>query len=81
MRMYVLLPVAVILLACLLYAADRGLKAVRQGLRRREAGIRLLAAAAQAEEEERQRRETKEASGALTSVLPAIHDRGPRSVA
>jgi hypothetical protein len=81
MRMYLLLAVAVVLLVFLLYAADRGLKAVRRGQRRRTAGLRLAAAAAYAEEEEKQRREAKEASGALTSVLPAINDRGPRRVA
>ena len=79
--MYLLLAVAVVLLMFLLYAADRGLKAIRRGQRRRNAGWRLAAAAAQAEEDERQRRTAKEASGALTSVMPAINDRGPRRVA
>jgi hypothetical protein len=84
MRMYLLLAVAVVLVIFLLYAlyaVDRGLKAVRRGQRRRTAGLRLAAAAAYAEEEDRQRREAKESSGALTSVMPAINDRGPRRVA
>jgi uncharacterized membrane protein affecting hemolysin expression len=75
-----LLAVLVVLLAGLLLAADRTVKAVRRGRRRRHANARLAAAAAQAEAEDRQRRAAAEASGALTTVLPAIHDHAPRHV-
>ena len=50
MRMYVMLAVAALLLAGLLFVLDRALKAVRTGRRRRDAGIRLAVAAAKAED-------------------------------
>ena len=75
-----LLAVVVVLLIALLLAADRAVKAVRRGRRLREADARLTAAAARAEAEDRQRRAAAEASGALTSVMPAIHEHPPRRV-
>jgi type II secretory pathway pseudopilin PulG len=75
-----LLAVLVVLFIALLLAADRAVKAVRRGRRRRHANARLTAAAAQAEAEDRRRRAAAEASGALTSVIPAIHDHPPRHV-
>ena len=75
-----LLAVVAVVFVGLLLAADRTVKAVRRGRRRRQANIRLTAAAAQAEAEHRQRRAAAEASGALTSVLPTIHDHEPRKV-
>lgn len=80
MPMHVLLvSVAIVLLACLLLA-DRGVKVIRRGLRRREANRRLAAAAAQAEAKDRQRKAAEHASGALTSVMPTIHDIDTRHV-
>jgi hypothetical protein len=78
--MYVLAVVGIVLIVCALIAADRALKAVRSGLRRREVNDRLAAVAAEAEEADRQRREASQASGALTSVMPAITEHGPRRV-
>jgi hypothetical protein len=60
--------------------ADRTIKVIRHARRRRQANERLVAAAARAEEQDRQRRAAENASGALTSLMPTIHDLGPRSV-
>ena len=76
----VLLIVLIVLFVGLLLAADRVVKLIKRGLRRREANRRLAAAAAQAEQRDRQRRAVAEASTALTSVMPAIHDHGTRHV-
>lgn len=83
MRMYVMFIVAVVFIAVLLYVLDRGLKAVQKGRRRRDAAIRLSAAAAYAEAQADAEARKKETSGALTTVLPAIQqpERGPRRVA
>jgi hypothetical protein len=83
MRMYVIFVVAVVLVAGLLFLLDRGLKAVQQGRRRRNAGMRLLAAAEQAEQQAEQQQQAEAAGTALTTVLPAIQQgkRGPRRVA
>jgi hypothetical protein len=79
--MRVLLAVAVFLFLCgFAVTADRAVRAVRRGLRRRVANQRLAAAAARAEEQERQRQAAADASGALTSLMPTIHDLGPRNV-
>jgi hypothetical protein len=79
--MRVLLAVAVVLVLCLLaLTADRAVRVVRRGLRRRVANERLTAAAVRAEAEHRQRTAAAEASGALTSVMPTIHDLDPRHV-
>ncbi len=81
MPVRVLIPVVVVLLVvCLLFLADRAVKAVQRGRRRREANRRLAAAAAQAEARDRQRKAAEQVSGALTSVMPTIHDVDTRLV-
>ena len=75
-----LIAVAVVLLACLLLAADRTVKVIKQTRRRREATRRLTAATASAEAKNRQRTAAERASGALTSVMPTIHDIDTRRV-
>jgi hypothetical protein len=42
--------------------------------------VRLTAAAAQAEAKDRRRKATEQVSGALTSVMPTIHDIDTRHV-
>jgi hypothetical protein len=77
----VLLAVGVVLLFCVLaVVAERALGAVRRGRRRRLANERFAAAAARAEEVDRRRKAAAEASGALTSLLPTIHDHDTRRV-
>ncbi len=81
MPVRVLIPVVVVLfVVCLLFLADRSVKAVQRGRRRREANRRLAAAAAQAEAQDRQRKAAEQVSGALTSVMPTIHDVDTRLV-
>lgn len=82
--MYVIFALVAVLVAGLLFLLDRALKAIQEGRRRREAGMRLYAAAAQAEARERQRRAASAASKALTTMLPRIRqedDQSPRKVA
>ena len=74
------IAVVVVLVVCLLVAADGALKAVKRGRRRAEANRRLVAAAAKAEAKVRKRKAAVEASGALTSVMPTIHDIDTRLV-
>ncbi len=77
----VLLLVMIVPLAVLLLlAADRVLKAAKRIRRRREANRRLTAAQTRAEVKHKQRRAAAEASGALTSLMPTIHDHDPRHV-
>ena len=76
----VLLIVVIVLFVGLLFVADRAVKAIKRVRRRKEANRRLIAAATQAEARQQQRRSAAQASGALTSVLPAIHDHAPRHV-
>ncbi|MBV9792868.1 MAG: hypothetical protein JO016_02920 [Actinobacteria bacterium] len=71
---------ALVLLAVAAFTADYTVKARKRARLRRDAGERLAAAAAVAEAQERERRARQEASAALTSVMPTIHDRGPRRV-
>jgi len=75
-----LLAVVIVLSLGLLLAADRAVKTVRWRRRRRQASARLAAATARADADDRQRRATAEAGGALTSVMPTIHDHAPRRV-
>jgi hypothetical protein len=75
-----LLAVALVLFVGLLFAVDRAVKASKRVRRRREANRRLIAAAAVAEDKNRQRTATAEASKALTSLIPAIHDHEIRHV-
>jgi hypothetical protein len=86
MRMYVIVIVVVVLVllvAGLLVLADRATEVVRRARKRRAAAERLAAAAARAEQKSRARDAAAEASGALTTVLPAIlvEDHEPRHVA
>lgn len=80
MPMGVLLAVLLVLVVGLLFAADRAIKAVRRGLRRREVNERLAAVAAEAEARDAQRRAVVEAREALTSIMPTIHEHDPRHV-
>jgi hypothetical protein len=77
----VLIAVVIVLFVCvLLLAADRAVKAIKRGLRRREANQRLAAAAAEAEAKDRKRKAAEQVSGALTSVMPTIYDVDTRTV-
>ena len=76
----VLLIVVIVLFVGLLFVADRAVKAIKRVRRRKEANRRLIAAATQAEARQQQRRSAAQASGALTSVMPTIHDLVPRRV-
>ena len=80
MPVVVLLFVLIVLFVGLLFAADGVVKWARRARRLREADRRLTAAAARGEARDRQRRAAAEASTALTSVMPAIHDHTPRHV-
>ena len=81
MPVRVLIAVLAVLLVCLLAAAvDRATKVIKRERRRREATRRLAAAAAGAEARDRQRKATERVSGALTSVMPTIHDIDIRHV-
>jgi len=71
---------ACLLFVCLLFAADRTVKVMKQTRRRREASRRLAAAAAGAEAKDRQRQAAQQASVDLTSVMPTIHDVDTRHV-
>jgi hypothetical protein len=81
--MYVIIALAIVLAAVLLFVADRAFKAIQTGRRRRAAGMRLYAAAADAAARERTRKEKESESKALTTVLPTIlkTESGPRKVA
>ena len=81
MLMYVLIALVVVLFGVLVVAADRGTKAIRRARLRRDAMERLAAATAAADAREGERRASQRASAELTSVMPAIYDRGPRNVA
>jgi hypothetical protein len=76
----VLFVVLIVLFVGLLVAADRAVKMIKQSQRRKAADRRLAAAVAQAQARDRQRRAAAEASTALTSVMPTIHDHAPRHV-
>ena len=81
MPVRVLAAALIVLLVCLLlFAVDRTIKVVKRERRRREAGRRLAAAAAHAEVAHNQRKTAERASGALTSVMPTIHDVDIRRV-
>jgi hypothetical protein len=80
MPVAVSIAVAFVLFIGLLVTADRAVLLAKRVRRKREANRRLVAAAAAAEAKNRQRKATVEASGALTSVMPTIHDIDPRLV-
>jgi hypothetical protein len=78
--MVALIVLVIVLFALVAFAVDHTMKARNKARLRRDAGQRLAAAAAGAEARERDRRARQEASAALTSVMPTIHDRGTRRV-
>ena len=78
--MVALIVLVVVLLAIAAVAADRSLKARKRLRRRRTSAARLATAIAGAEATEQERRAHQQASGALTSVMPAIHERSARRV-
>ena len=78
--MLLLVAVVFVLLICILVVADRTVKAVQRGRRRRDAAQRLTAAAVKGVAKHRQRQATEQVSGALTSVMPTIHDVDTRKV-
>ncbi|HEX2823488.1 MAG TPA: hypothetical protein VHO07_25510 [Streptosporangiaceae bacterium] len=78
--MPVLIVVVIVLAVGLLFAVDRAIKAIKRIRRRQDANRRLVAAAAAAEAKNRQRKAATEASGALTSLIPAIHEHETRHV-
>jgi Flp pilus assembly protein TadG len=78
--MVALIALVVVLFAVAVFTIDHTVKARKKSRLRRNAQERLAAAAAGAESRERDRRAHQEASAALTSVMPAIADRGPRRV-
>ena len=80
MPVRVLIAVLIVLFICLLFAADRTVKVIKRERRRRESARRLAAATAQGEAANKQRKTAERASGALTSVMPTIHDVDPRHV-
>jgi hypothetical protein len=78
---HVLIAVLVVAFVCLLAAAaDRAFKTIKRNRRRLDATRRLAAAAAQAEAKHRRRKAAEQVSGALTSVMPTIHDVDTRHV-
>jgi hypothetical protein len=76
----VLIVAAFVLLICLLVAADRLTKVFKRGMRRREANQRLGAAVAQGKAKAERRQAAEQVGGALTSVMPTIHDIETRHV-
>jgi hypothetical protein len=80
MPVLLLIAVVFVLLICLLVVADRAFKAVQRGRRLREVGRRLDVAVGQGQAKNRQRKATEQVSGALTSVIPTIHDIDTRHV-
>src|SRR6202167_3495984 len=80
MPVQVLIIVLIVLFVVLLLAADRAVKAIRRGRRRADANKRLVAAVDRGQAKHRQRRAAADASRALTSVIPTIHDHPPRHV-
>jgi hypothetical protein len=81
MPVRLLIAVLIVLFVCLLAAAvDRTIKTIRRNRRRLDATRRLAAATAQGEAKHRRRKAAEQASGALTSVMPTIHDIDTRHV-
>lgn len=78
--MGVLLAVIFVLFVVLLFFADRAVKAIRRGQRRRDVNERLSVVVAEAQARDAQRRAVAEAEEALTSVMPTIHEHDPRHV-
>ena len=81
MPVRVLIAVLIVLFVCLLAAAiDRAIKSTKRNRRRLDATRRLAAATEQAEVKDRRRKAAEQVSGALTSVMPTIHDVDTRHV-
>ena len=81
MPVRLLLAVLVVLFVCLLaVAVDWAIKSIKRNRRRLDATRRLAAAAAQGEAKHRRRKAAEQVSGALTSVMPTIHDIDTRTV-
>ena len=81
MPVRVLIAVLIVLFVCLLAAAaDRAIKTIKRNRRRLDATRRLAAAAAKGESQHRRRKAAEQVSGALTSVMPTIHDVDTRLV-
>jgi Flp pilus assembly protein TadG len=78
--MVALIALVVVLFAVAAFAVDYTVKARKKARLRRDAEQRLAVAASAAEAREQDRRARQQASSALTSVMPAIQDRGPRRV-
>ena len=77
----VLVAVLVLVFVCLLAAAvDRAIKTVKRSRRRLDASRRLAAATARGQAQHRRRKAAEQVSGALTSVMPTIHDIDTRHV-
>ena len=81
MPVHVLIAVLILVFVCLLaVAADRAFKTIKRNRRRLDATRRLAAAAAHGEAKHRRRKAAEQVSGALTSVMPTIHDIDTRHV-
>src|SRR5580693_8451347 len=81
MPVRLLIAVLIVLFVCLLAAAvDWAIKSVKRSRRRLDATRRLAAAAAHGEAKHRRRKAAEQVSGALTSVMPTIHDIDTRHV-
>ena len=81
MPVRLLIAVLIVLFVCLLaVAVDWAIKSIKRNRRRLDATRRLAAAAAQAEAKDRRRKASEQVSGALTSVMPTIHDIDTRHV-
>ena len=81
MPVRVLIAVLIVLFVCLLVAAvDRAIKTAKRNRRRLDATRRLAAATAKGEAQHTRRKAAEQVSGALTSVMPTIHDVDTRHV-
>ena len=81
MPVRLLIAVLVVLFVCLLaVAVDWTIKSIKRNRRRLDASRRLAAAAAHGEAKHRRRKAAEQVSGALTSVMPTIHDIDTRHV-
>jgi hypothetical protein len=80
MSMVLLVTACLVLLVTVLFAVDRGIKAIIHYRRRRVMKKRLAAAKAKAEEKVEQQRLAARAREALTSVMPGIQMHKPRHV-
>ena len=75
--MSVLLVLGVLAALFVLYVADRVVKALVRARRLHRMSERLVAATVRAERQQVKKEAAAQASGALTSVMPAINHRPP----